>query len=97
MINCKTFSDCENRTVLAITLCSEESLSPLQRYTVHESLCHKETGGREKGPEVDNGMGKEKERGLCQIMCGFVAGFVLHWQWLNKAMTCTIFNGCLKI
>jgi len=28
--------------------------------------------------------GKREKRGLCHIMCGSLAGFVVLWFWLNQ-------------
>ena len=51
------------------------ALSPPQR-----SLCVTRRLGRGKRErKVDDGVGKKKERDLCQVMCGSVAGFAVLW------------------
>ena len=41
--------------------------------------------------------GERKKGGLCQILCGSLAGFAVLWFWLNQTTIWTILNALLKI
>ena len=41
--------------------------------------------------------GERKKGGLCQILCGSLAGFVVLWFWLNQTTIWTVLNVLSKI
>ena len=41
--------------------------------------------------------GERKKGGLCQILCGSLAGFAVLWFWLNQTTIWTVLNVLSKI
>ena len=73
---------------------SGPNLSPPQR-----SLSVAEMAGEKKKskPAGLDGKRKERNRGLCHITCGSLAGLAVLWFWLNQATTyLDDSEGCLK-
>ena len=77
---------------------------PTMMKWLHSSLHHRGLfvsqegwGERRRKRAGHEWKGKSEKRGLCHIMCGSLAGFVVPWFWLNQATIWTLLKGVVKM